>query len=65
MNDIPDDLRQTMADERHGSGPLSVDERVEMNELLIIREERGRLGLLNATRLDHLIKRSQADNPIA
>jgi hypothetical protein len=56
-NDLPEDLRRAMADEQHGSGPLTPEELVEMNELLCIRESLGKLGLLNTTRLEWLIKR--------
>jgi len=54
----PADLRDAIAKEKTGSGPLTPSERVEMNELEITRQSRGHLGALNQARLDHLKSRS-------
>lgn len=58
--DIPDDLREAIENEKRGSGPLTPMERVDLNELEILRNERGRLSLLNQARLDHLRSRNAA-----
>jgi len=57
--EIPADLQTAIAGERHGTGPLSVAERVELNELRITKESRGKLGALNTARLAWLEQREK------
>lgn len=57
---IPPDLQAAIESERHGTGPLSASEVVEMNELEICRQERGRLGMLNTARLEWLRERNRS-----
>ena len=56
-DDIPPDLQAAIEAERHGTGPLSTSEVVEMNELEIVRQQRGRLGMLGTARLEWLKER--------
>lgn len=55
--DLPADLLAEIETQKTGAGPLSVSEMVELNELRIVRKERGRLGLLNTARFEHLENR--------
>lgn len=64
VTDLPADLRAEIERQKTGTGPLSQAERVEMNELEIVLEDRGRLGMLNQARLDHLKARA-AEPPAA
>lgn len=54
---IPPDLQAAIEAERHGTGPLSATEFVDMNELEIVRQQRGRLGMLGTARLEWLKER--------
>jgi hypothetical protein len=51
------DLEVAIEAERHGEGPLLPSERLELNELRFVLSERGKLGVLNSARLDHLESR--------
>jgi len=53
----PPDLQAAIEAERHGTGPISVSESVEMNELEITLAQRGRLGMLNTARLEWIRER--------
>lgn len=57
--DIPADLAAEIEKQKTGSGPLTVDELKELNELHWIRQERGKLGMLNSARLEHLEAREK------
>lgn len=64
-DDIPPDLQAAIEAERHGTGPLSAPELVEMNELEICRKERGRLGMLGTARLEWLKERFSKHGSVA
>lgn len=53
----PPDLQAAIEAERHGTGPLTIQEAVEMNELEITLTQRGRMGMLNTARMDWLRER--------
>lgn len=55
--EIPQDLAAEIEKQKTGQGPLSSDERLELNELRIVKENRGKLGMLNQARLDWLESR--------
>lgn len=57
----PADLRAAIDAEKTGTGPLSTDEKVEMNELEITLAENGRLGKLNMARLENLRARAATE----
>ncbi|TXH40940.1 MAG: hypothetical protein E6Q97_38775 [Desulfurellales bacterium] len=52
-----DDLQAAIEAERHGTGALTIQEAVEMNELEIALAQRGHLGSLNTARLAWLRER--------
>ena len=54
---IPPDLQASIEAERHGTGPLSVSEAVELSELSWTMRTRGKLELLNTARRAWLIER--------
>jgi len=59
--EAPEDaqIQAEIEKEKTGTGPLSPQERVELNELRITRESRGKLAILNQTRLEWLEQRER------
>jgi hypothetical protein len=53
-DDLPKDLLEAIEQEKTGTGPLTIVELVDLNELRICLKYRGRLGWLNSARLEHL-----------
>lgn len=63
--DTPPDLQAAIEAERHGTGPLDLSELLDMNELEIVRQQRGRLGMLNTARLEWLKERFSKHGSVA
>lgn len=61
---MPSDLLHAIEAEKHGEGPLTPPERVELHELELVLASRQRLGLLNAARLAHLRGRANARDSV-
>jgi len=54
---VPPDVLAEIEKQKTGTGPLTLTERIELNELKIVRLNRGKLGLVNQARLEWLESR--------
>lgn len=62
--DIPKDLEAEIEKQKTGTGPLTGEERSELNELRLVKENRGKLSMLAQARVDHLESREKLESKV-
>lgn len=64
-SEVPQDLAAEIDKQKTGTGPLTREELVELNELRAVNESRGKLGMLSQARVDNLESREKEIAPIS
>lgn len=62
--DIPKDLEAEIEKQKTGTGPLTGEERSELNELRLVKDNKGKLSMLSQARVDHLESREKLESKV-